>query len=249
VTSFLTLLFCFLLAPVVAGLLASVLCSLSILRDKGPPWSHAILSAMLGTFCSLSVIFRGDVFRPAHWPGRIPEQWFSFVSVLAPSISFMTVVVLITVALFRERYNKHLSREQRHLLRRQRRQRSWQRVRWFSLFGSSMLIVGLTSSLLWSHSAMVSSGDTAVVSDYAAAASWNPQTSRAPESRGTARAATSGSGLAEAAAMLWPLCLAGLLASGGWLAYTVTYWRGYVRIKPRNPHDLLNRHHPPATGH
>ena len=246
---FLTLLFGVLLAPVITGLLASVLCCLSILRDKEPPWSCGVLSAMLGMFSSLWLIFGGDVFRPARWPSRIPGQWDSFVIALSPSIFFTIAVVLIAEALFREHYNEHLSREQKHLLRRQRRQRSWQRARWFNLFGSSMLIVGLTGSLVWSHSAGVSSDDTAVVSDYSAALNWNPHTLRAPESQGRAARATPAPDLAPVAIILWPFCVLGLMVSGGWFAYTVTYWRGYMRIKPRNPHDLLTRHHPPATGH
>jgi hypothetical protein len=246
VTSFLTLLFGFLLAPVVAGLLASVLCSLSILRDEKPPWSHAILSATLGMFCSLWFLFGADVFHPARWPGRIPGRWNSFVMALGPTFSFTIVVVLIAVALFRERLKKHLSMEQRRALSRQRHQRAWQRVRWFHLLASSTLMVGLTSALVWSHSARAHFEDTAVVSDYQAAQNWNPQSPPKPERQVGAGRRTPAFNLAPVTVLYWPVCILGLVASGGWFAYTVAYWRGYMRVKPRHRRDLLVWHHPPA---
>jgi hypothetical protein len=243
-----TLWFGFVLAPVVAGLLASVLCCLSILRDQKPPWSHAILSAPLGIFCSLWFLFGGDVLRPSHWPGRIPEQWDSFAIALVPSFSLTTVVVLIAVALSRERLKKHLSREQRRSLSRQRHQRAWQRARWFHLFASGSLMVGLTSALVWSHSARAHLEDTEVVSDYQAAQHWDPHSPPKPERQVGAGRKTPAFNLAPVTAALWPVCILGLVASGGWFAYTVAYWRGYMKVRPRHRRDLLAWHHPPAAG-
>ena len=227
-------LFVFLLAPVIAGLLASVLCGLSILRDKQPPWFHALLSTLLGIFSSLLAIFCGDVFHPAHWPGRIPARWDSFVIAMASSIPFSAIVAVIVVALFQERYKKHLSREERHVLRRQRRQGSWLRVRWFNLLASSALIVCLTGCLVYLQSAPVSSGDTAVVDDYSRALNWHPASPPATPPQTKAPRARPLFELSQAAAVGSPFCVLGLVASGGWLAFTVTYWRGYLKVRPRH---------------
>jgi hypothetical protein len=74
----LLVLFGFLLAPVVAGFLASTLCSLSILRHHKPPWFHASLSIALGIFSSLLVMFRRDALHPSRWRDRISEPWDPF---------------------------------------------------------------------------------------------------------------------------------------------------------------------------
>jgi hypothetical protein len=246
-TPFPKLLLGFLLAPVLAGLLASVLCGLSILRDEKPPWSHAALSVLLGIFCSLWSIFQGDVFNPALWPAQIPGCWDSFAIALMPTIAFTTLAVLIAVALFRERYKKQLSGEQRREPSRQRRHRSWQRMRWFHLFASSMLTACLTTGLVWSHSTLVPSPDSLVASDFQAAYNWNPRTSPAPESQARAARTTSTSDFGTAGGLAWPCLVLALVASGGWFAYTVAYWRGYMRVKPRHLRDLLATHSPPAT--
>jgi amino acid transporter len=235
--------FSFLLAPVIAGFVASVLCGLSILRRERPPWFHAFLSILLGIFSSLLAIFGSDVFSPAYWPGRIPEQWDSFLIVMAASIPFSVVVALIVVALFRERFKRLLSLAERRALRRQRRQRGWLRVRWFNLFASSVLMVCLTGCLVWAHSAPVAAGDTDAADDFPAAfhvAPRNP-TASAPQTR--APHAKPLVELSAAAAVLSPFCVLGLAVSGGWLALTVTYWRGYFQVRPRHHRHFTGRHH------
>jgi hypothetical protein len=240
-------LFGFLLAPVIAGFLASILCGLSILRLKKPPWFHAFLSIVLGVFSSLLAIFTSDVFHPSRWPSRIPEQWDSFVMALAASIPFSIVVALIVVALFQERFKKHLSREERRLLRRLRRGTFWLRARWFNLVASSALIACLTGFLVCLCARPVSFGDTNVVDDYSSARNWNPANPAALPSPTKAAPARPLVALDETAAFFSPFCILGLLASGGWLAFTLTYWRGYFRVRPRHRHHLPSRHHSPAS--
>jgi len=246
VTSSLILLSGLLFAPVSAGLLASVLCCLSILSDKKPPWFYAALSAPLGISCALWILFGGDVLHPTRWPGRIPGRSDLLVTALASSFCLTTAVVLTAVAVFRERYKKHLTREQRRLLSHQRHERSRQRLRWFKLCASSMLMACLTCYLVCSHSAWLSSGDTAVVTDYPAAYSTKPQPSRVESPRKAFRA-TSPFSVLLAEAIVWPLCTLGLIASGAWFAYTVAYWHGHMKVKPRHRRDLLVWRHPPAA--
>ena len=242
-TPLLTILAGFLLAPFIAGLTASVLCSLHILRDRKPPWYHAFVSIAFGTLSASLVIFRGDVFRPGGWPDRLPGQWDPFVIALgAASLLLTVVVVLIAVALFRERFKKHLSRRERLALRRLRRRLHWRRVRWFHLLGSSALIVGLTGCLLCLHYPRVPLADTSVVSDYLAAYEWGRGD---PASTPPQRATDTPKPLLEitpAAGILSPPCVLGLVAAGAWLAFTITFWRGYVTVRPRHRRDLLVRY-------
>ena len=146
-TTLLTILGGLLLAPFVAGLSASVLCSLSILRDRKPPWYHALVSMLLGIAGASLVVFRGDVLEPRRWPGRFSGHWGLLVTALVASLPLTALVVLIAVSLFRERFKKHLSRHERRTRRRLRHQQSWRRRRWFHLIGSGTIIVGLTGCL------------------------------------------------------------------------------------------------------
>ena len=228
----------FLLAPAIAGFLASILCGLSILRLQKPPWFHAFLCIAVGIFSSLLAIFSGDVFHPSRWPGRIPDQWGSFVMALAASIPFSIVVALVVVALSRERFKKHLSREERRLLRRLRRGRSWLRARWFNLLASSSLIACLTGFLVCLCATPAPIGNTDVVDDYSTTLNWNPASPPAPSPPTKATPARPLLELGQAAAILSPLCVLGLLASGGWLAFTITYWRGYYKVRPRHRHQI-----------
>jgi hypothetical protein len=227
--------------------MASVLCGVSILRDKRPPWFHAALSLLFGLFISSLAIFGGGVFHPADWPRRIPEQWDSFMIALGPSIALTTIVVVVVVVLFRERLKKHLSRHERRALRQRERQTSWQRIRWLHLFGSSALIVCLTASLVCLHAARVSSVDTEVVSDYSLAYHSNPGNPSLTTPQRRAAPPRPLLDITMAAAILSPLCVLGLLASGGWLAFTMNRWRGYIRVRPRHRRDLLARHRSPAN--
>jgi hypothetical protein len=235
----------FLLAPAAAGLLGSVLCSRSILNDKRPPWSVAYLSILFGLLCALWVIFGGDLIRPAHWRDSIPDVWTAFVMALGPVIGFTTFGMLVVVSLFRERFKKHVSWRQRCSLHHQTRHRRWQRVRWFHLFASSTLVVALTGLLMWFHSVVVPAWDAAAVS-----ASYKDSSSAAAmlPTRDLQRAATPRRPAFDLAVEGTPgsVCLLGLVASGGWLAYTLTYWRGYLRVMPRHRRELLVRHHAPA---
>ncbi len=238
-TPLLTILFGFLVAPFIAGLSASVLCSLAILRDRKPPWYHALLSILLGIAGASLVVFRGDVLDPKRWPGRFPEHWGLLVTALAASLPLTALVVLIAVILFRERFRKHLSRRERCALRRLRRQQSWQRRRWFHVIGSSTIIVGLTGCLLCLYLPRVPFADRNVVSDYSAAARWssgNPSTTPPPMGADTPKPLLD---ITPAAAILSPFCVLGLVAAGGWLAFTITFWRGYFRVRPRHRRDLL----------
>jgi hypothetical protein len=239
----------FLLAPAAAVLLGSVLCSQSILHDKRPPWSHAYLSALFGLLCALWVIFGSDLIRPAHWQASIPELWTAFVMALGPAIGLTTCGMLVVVSLFRDRFKKHVSWAARCSLHRHSRHRRWQRVRWFHLSASSILVVALTGLQVWAHSNVVPTRDNAVVSDFYTA-SHIRDADKSP-TRGLQRPAASRRArfeLTPMAAALWPVCLLGLVASGGWFAYTVSYWRGYFRVAPRHRHELLARHRPPAAG-
>ena len=227
--------------------MASVLCGLSILRDKRPSWFHAVLSILFGLFISSLAIFGGGVFHPSDWPRRIPEQWDSFMIALAPSAALTTVVAVIVVELFRERLKKHLSRHERRALRQRERRNSWQRVRWFHLLGSSALIVCLTASLVCLHAARVPSNDTKVVSDYSVAHHWGSGNPPLTTSQRGAAPPKPLLDITVAAAILSPFCVLGLLASGGWLAFTISRWRGYIRVRPRHRRDFLARNRSPAN--
>ena len=110
-----------------------------------------------------------------------------------------------------------------------------------------MLMAGLTSCLVCSHSAWLSSEDRAVGSDYRTAYDSKPQTPPAPESQRQAAPAMSFFNLPLVEAIVWPLCTLGLIASGAWFAYTVAYWHGHMKVKPRHRRDLLVWRHPPAA--
>ena len=248
-TPLLTWLSGLLVAPVSAGLLTGILCYGSMQRDQKPPWSHAIASALAGMFSALWVIFRGEVLSPARWPETIPGQWNSFVMALAPTISLTTVTALVAVALYQDRFKRQLSRQQRRALSRQRHQRSWHRARWFHLFASSLLMVCLTCGLMLWYSGGPASDDSAVVPNYDAARNWNPRTSEAPSSQRPAARGRPSFDASLVGGFLWPICLAGLVTSGGWFAYTLSYWRGYARVKPRHMRDLLARHGSSASEH
>jgi hypothetical protein len=237
-----------LLAALVAGLSASVLCSLSILRNQKPPWYHALLSILLGIAGASLVLFGGDVLDPGRWPDRFAGQWGLVVTALAASLPLTALVVLIAVTLFRERFKKHVSWRERCASRRLRRQRCWRRRRWFHLFGSSTIMVGLTGCLLCLYLPRVPFADRDVVSDYHAAAQWNPgdpSTTPPPTGANSPRPLFD---ITPAAAILSPLCVLGLLAAGGWLAFTMTFWRGYLRVRPRHRRDLLVRPRLPLGG-
>jgi hypothetical protein len=237
----------FLLAPLIAGLLASILSCLSILRLQKPPWSHALLCIVLGIFSSLLAVFGGDVFHPSSWPGRIPEQWDSLVMALVASIPLSIAVALVVVALFQARFKKHLSREERQLLRRLRRRTFWLRARWFNLLASSALIVCLTGFLMYLCAGPVPSGDKDVSDDPGAAHYWNPAKPPAPPPQPKAVPARPLIDLSPAAAALSPFCILGLLASGGWLAFTLAYWRGYYKVRPRHRRHFPASHRSPAN--
>jgi hypothetical protein len=237
----LVILFGILVAPVIAGFLASVLCSLSILRHQKPPWSHALLSILLGVCSSLVAVFGGEAFSPSRWPARIPEQWDSFVMALAASIPLSIVVAIIVVALFQDRFKKHLTVKERNELRRLRQATYWLRVRWFNLIASSAITACLTTFLVCLNAGPVSSGDTAVSDDYSGALNWNP----APPAASPSKTALAKPliALSQAAAIFSPFCVLGLFASGGWLAFTLAYWRGYLKVRPRHRRHFPSRHH------
>jgi hypothetical protein len=216
VTPFLTILSGCLLGPVIAALVVSCLCSLSILRNEKPSWSYAPFSIVVGLFGSLWLIFRGEVLYPAGWPDKIPGQWNFFVVALAESLFFNLVFVLIAVVLFQQRYRTHLTVSERELARRQRRSGAQRRNRWFFLLVSGTLIVGFSTCLVLCFSAESSAtGEVLALKDYPTTTPTQGKTTtfemRWPKNE---------------AAYLWPAFLVGLLASGGWFAYTIAYWRG-----------------------
>jgi hypothetical protein len=223
----------------IAGLLASALCSWSILRNRKPSWFHAFLSLLCGNLGSLTLIFGGDVLHPVRWPGRYPGQWDSVAILLAPSVPLTAVVVLVATALFQERFKRHLSRHERNILHRRRRERHWQRARWFHLQASSMLIIASVTSLIWLYSTPVTSRNTSMSTHYPGAFAGGP--GPVPGSPGAAGSAPAKPLLevSDAAALLSPFCVLGLAVSGVWLAFTVGHWRGDLRVRPRHRRDLL----------
>lgn len=240
-TPFLIILGGFLLAPMIAGLMASVLCSLQILRDKRPSWSAGILSLLFGILSVWLLMFRSDVLHPGRWPNRFPGHWGQLAAALVASLFLTAVVILIAVTLFQERFRKHFSVSERRALRRLRRQRSWRRVRWFHLLGSSALIVGLTGGLLCLCAARAPSTDHNAVANFAAASHWDTRNPTATPLQSRPETPKPLLEITTAAAFLSPVCLLGLVAAGGWLAFTISFWRGYLRVRPRHRSDLLVR--------
>jgi hypothetical protein len=238
-TQFLTLLCGLLLAPVVAGLVASVLCCLSVLRNEKPPWSHAVVSTLAGLFSSLWMIFRGDVFDPSNWSYRIPGLWNSFLIVMVPSVPLTVAVVLVAVVLFQERYRSHLTISERRVLRRQRREKLWRRSRWFRLLASCALMACFSAGFVLSLSGPESPAETDVVDKESFVYFHNNGHPPSPPRQGNAARHKPLLNLNAAAPILWPVCGLGLLASAAWFAYTVAYWHGYIRVKPRRRRDLL----------
>jgi hypothetical protein len=213
---------------------ASILCGLSILRHQKPPWFDAFLAILLGVFSSLLAIFNGDVLHPSRWPGRIPGQWDSVVMGLAASIPCSIVVATIAVALFQERFKKHLSLEERRELRRRRHDTSWLRIRWFNLIASSALIACFTSLLISLYAGPVRYYDTDATDDYSGAANWSPGSPAPSPSSTKGTRVRPLLEFTEAAAVFSPFCVLGILASGGWLAFTLAYWRGHWQVRPRH---------------
>jgi hypothetical protein len=245
-TPFLTVLAGLLLAPIVACLLASLLCVLSVLRDHKPLWSYAVLSAFAGFFTLLCFTFPGDVLHPSRWPGRIPGQWHSFLPAVASSIFLTTVVVLVVVVLFRERYRRHLTISERRMRRQQRREKAWRRTRWFRLAASSALMACFTILLLVALYGPGTPEESAVVDNFDAASRGSAGNGAVPSARSSAARAKPLLDLSPAAAVLCPVSLAGMLGSGLWFAYTIAYWRGYLRVTPRHRRDFLPSFRAPA---
>lgn len=111
--------------------------------------------------------------------------------------------------------------------RRLRRRKSQHRTRWLCLLASGTLIVGFSTCLVLCFSGQ-SDAETLVVDDFMAASHWNPSD---PSRSLTQGKAAQGKAFPKRwakndAVYFWPLCLVGLLTSGGWFAYTVAYWRG-----------------------
>ena len=166
-TPFLTILSGCLLGLVIAALVVSGLCYLSILRNEKPHWSYAPFSMVVGLFVSLLLIFRGEVLHPAGWPDKIPGRWNFFVVALVEFLFFGLVIVFLAVDLFRQRYRKHLYVSERELARRQRRSGAQRRTRWLFLLVSGTLIVGFSTCLVLGFSTGSSAaGDKFVVTDY-----------------------------------------------------------------------------------
>jgi hypothetical protein len=246
VTSFLLVLVGLLVAPFVACGVACVSCALLVLRGHKPTWSCGLISAVAGVLTLLWAVFQADALHPSRWPGRIPDQWHSFLPAMVSSICLTAVVVLFVVVLFQERYRRHYTVSERRHRRQQRREKAWRRTRWLWLAASSGLMMGFTIVFLISLSGRGEPESTDVVEHYSAAAG--------PASGGVipqeAVHAPPGSkpllDLQPAAAFLLPLCSVGMLGSGFWFAYTVAYWRGYLRVVPRRRHDFLPSFRAPA---
>jgi len=237
----------FLLAPVVAGFLASILCSLSILRHRKPPWLYALLSIALGIFSSLLVMFRGDALHPSRWHSKFYEQWDPLLMALTASIPCSIFVTIIVVTLFRERFKKHLSLEERRKLRRRLHEMSWLRMRWFNLIASSGLIACFTSLLISLYSSPVRFYDPAAKDGFSSANNRSPGSAAPTPSTAKETPAKPLLDLSEEAAFFSPFCLLGMLVSGGWLGFTLAYWRGYWKVRPRHRRHFPSRHH--SLGH
>ncbi len=216
-----------LLGPVITALVVSCLCARSILRDERPSWLYVPVSLGAGLFGSLWLILGDDVFYPAGWSDRISSHQASFVIALVESAFFDVVVGLFAVSLFQQRYRTHLSLRERNLAHRQRKKRSQRRRRCLFLLASGTLIAVFSTclTLCWSEPSYPGVGE---VGDPSALTS-NPDTPAeelAEQAKLAPLKASHWRYSMSAAPYLWPVWLAGLLASGTWFAYTVAYWRG-----------------------
>lgn len=243
-TLLLTVLIGLLPAPAIAGFLASALCCRSILQDEEPCWSHAVISALAGICGSLWLSFRGDLLRPSRWPNAFPDHWSAYMIALTTSVPLTVLVVLVAVVLFQQRFKKHVSRR---LWIRQHRRNARQRRRRLHLLASSALIIIFTVLLVYAPAGPLFSEAAFVAPNYTA----DPQR-RFEDAPASAPAETGRRPLLDFvpnALVPWPVCAVGIALSGGWLAVTITYWRGYLRVRPRHRRDLLVRRRLPANEH
>ena len=96
-----------------------------------------------------------------------------------------------------------------------------------------------TVIILSFYGSRASEGNTDVADGYSAAHYGNNGQIQVPYRQGNAAPRKPLVNLSPLAPLLLPFGMVGLLGSGLWLAYTVAYWHGYIRVKPRRRRDLL----------
>jgi hypothetical protein len=92
-----------LIAPLVAGYLASLLCRLSLRRDRRPSWFVIPLAVAIGVVLTWLVTFQQDLFHPSRWSSKVEgSDMLAFAGV--PAAVLAVVVALPIVGAYYDKY-------------------------------------------------------------------------------------------------------------------------------------------------
>jgi hypothetical protein len=90
-------------AGLVAGYLAAVLCRLRCRRGKAPSWFAALGPSLVGLLAALAATFQGDLFRPSHWSSKT-DGLTMFLIAAVPSSFVALALASSVVAYYREKF-------------------------------------------------------------------------------------------------------------------------------------------------
>ena len=235
-----------LVVPVVAGLVVSALCAVVVMRDQKPPWLLSIPALAAGMLALLLPLFGSDAWHPSRWGHSPAGSRPFFAPTFVSSIFLSTVVVLVLVSQFRERYRRHLSISERRRRRRQRREKYWHRARWVHLVASAGLTMALIGLALLSLHPRGEEEDYSVADVmHDSSGEWIGRSAPPPPKPGN-RPHKPLVDISVAAAFLCPFYFVGMIGSGFWFARTLAYWRGYLQVPPRHRRDFLPHYRPPS---
>ena len=100
------LIFAILIAPVVTGYLASLLCRLSLRRGRRPSWFVIPVAVASGVVVAWVVTFQQDLFHPSRWSSKLDGP-FMLALVGVPAAVLAVVVALPIVGRYYDKYAQH----------------------------------------------------------------------------------------------------------------------------------------------
>jgi biotin transporter BioY len=96
-----------LVAPLIAGYLASVLCRVQCQRKRRPSLAIVLLAILAGVFVSWFSTFQFDLFSPARWSnsGKAPMGGLLLISGI-PSLFVSTIAATVIVTRHRRSFDE-----------------------------------------------------------------------------------------------------------------------------------------------
>ena len=94
-----------LIAPLVAGYLASLFCRLSSRRNKRPSWLLAPLSIAMGVVATWAATFQRDLFQPSHWSSKVEGSLMLTISGV-PAAGLAAAVAIPIVCVYYKTYTR-----------------------------------------------------------------------------------------------------------------------------------------------